>query len=79
MKFLEHLILRAAHLERRARWFGQLSESILYWSPGFDESEARILLFSEGRIQLADTVQWRQGLPRYFPISAGHESDDSGR
>ena len=51
LRFIESSICRAAHLIRRAQWFGLLANAVLSWQPGKDSGgRYRTLVIQEGHI-----------------------------
>jgi DNA polymerase III subunit epsilon len=66
---LEHMLIRAAHLIRRARWYCLLSESCLAWTPaGKPEGPGNLLIIQGGRIRKRQILHAGQ----YVPPPPGH-------
>ncbi|MHC4933889.1 MAG: hypothetical protein ACYTGV_17050, partial [Planctomycetota bacterium] len=61
---LEHGLVRAAHLLRRARWLRALCESSLLWRT---EEGPRALVFERGQ------PTWRSDVGASAPLPPGHE------
>jgi hypothetical protein len=55
--FCDSLILRIAHLSRKARWLCLLSESVISWSLGPPQDFCRRIVIANGRIVDAETIR----------------------
>jgi DNA polymerase-3 subunit epsilon len=63
-KALEHMLNRAAHLIRRARWYTLISESCLTWTPAGEHDGSRYLLIIErGAVVRSDILPVHQKAP----------------
>jgi DNA polymerase III epsilon subunit-like protein len=61
---MEHMLTRAAHLIRRARWYALISESCLCWAPaGKPDGPGNLLVFEAGRISQRQFLHAAKNVP----------------